>query len=68
MSICKPTPKSQPPRWIRAIRPAVKPAKSAASHPAVEPGSAGGGTRLSFTSCSAAVTSPLPEYSKVSVS
>jgi len=68
MSICKPTPKSQPPRWISAMLPAVKPAKSAVWQPAVELGSGVGGTWLSFTSCSFAVTSPLPEYSKVSVS
>src|ERR1051326_5947287 len=30
------TPKLQPPRWISAIRPGTKPAKSALLHPAVE--------------------------------
>ena len=61
-------PKLHEPRWISAMFPAVKPLKSLASQPAVEPGVAGGGTWLSVTPCNGAVTSPLPEYSKVSVS
>ena len=56
--------KSQVPRWTSATLPAAKPAKSAASHPLVEPGWAGGGTWTS-TAVSAAVASPLPEYSMV---
>jgi hypothetical protein len=46
----------------RATLPAVKPAKSAASQPAVdEPGVGPGGNWLSATSWTGAVTSPLPE-------
>ena len=60
-------PKSHVPRWISAMLPAVKPAKSAAVQPAgVVPGSAGGGIVMPRTACTFAVTSPLPEYSNVS--
>jgi len=55
------TAKSHAPRWISAMLPGVNPSKSLASQPAVEPGSAGGGNRLSLTSCSGAVTSPVAE-------
>jgi hypothetical protein len=61
------TPNVQVPRWISAMLPAVKPAKSAASQPDVEPGWAGGGIWTS-TGCTGAVTSPLPEYWKLPVS
>ena len=51
--------KVQPPRLMSAMFPAGKPAKSAASQPGV--GSAGGAA----SAVTAAVTSPLPEYSKM---
>jgi hypothetical protein len=35
-AFCTFTPKLQPPRWISAIRPGTKPAKSVVLHPAVE--------------------------------
>src|SRR3954452_6157257 len=40
------TPKLQPPRWIRATWPAVKPLKSLAVHPLVELGAAVGGRMM----------------------
>src|SRR5258708_4893868 len=40
------TPKLHPPRWISAIRPAVKPLKSAALHPLVELGLGVGGSTM----------------------
>ena len=47
------------PRWIRAMLPGGKPAKSAASQPLVEPPVLG---LLTSTAQSPAVTSPLPKY------
>jgi hypothetical protein len=47
------------PRWISAIAPAGKPAKSAASQPLVF---ARGGTRLMSTATTGAVTSPKPLF------
>src|SRR5581483_592243 len=54
--------KVQVPRWISATLPAVKPAKSEASQPALEPGVGGGGNRLPAVSSTAPVTSSPPEY------
>ncbi len=56
------TAKSQVPRCISAMLPAVKPAKSAGSQPLVDVlgGLSPIGTTTS-TACSLAVTSPLPE-------
>ena len=45
--------------------PGVKPAKSSASHPLVELLGSGPGGRTRSTPWTAAVTSPLPEYSIV---
>ncbi len=46
----------QPPRWMSAMLPAVKPPKSAAAQPGPsEPA-------VAVTCCTGAVTSPLPEY------
>jgi hypothetical protein len=51
------------PRWISATRPGTKPTKSPTSQPAFdELGVGPGGNWLSFTSCTLAVTSLLPEY------
>ncbi len=47
----------QVPRWISAIRPATKPAKSVVSHPLVEVGTGVGG-RVRSTPWTWAVTSP----------
>jgi hypothetical protein len=60
----------QVPRWISAIWGAAGSAgvKSAASQPAVTPGVAGGGMRMSATGTRRPVTSPLPEYCIVRVS
>ena len=46
------------PRWMSAMFPAVKPAKSAASQPLVEARSP---ARLMSTAWTGAVTSPVPE-------
>ena len=54
--------KKQVPRWMSAMFPATKPAKSAASQPLVEVFSTGAGGRIRSTPWTAAVTSPLPEY------
>ena len=48
----------QVPRCIRAMRPATKPAKSAASHPLVD---VPVGVAVVSTAWTAAVTPPLPE-------
>jgi len=55
--------KGQVPRWSRATAPRGKPAKSAGSQPLVELSGPGGSRRS--TRWSGAVTSPLPENSKV---
>ena len=55
------TSKLQKPRWISAMLPAVKPAKSLASQPeSVVPSAPAGGNSTS-TAWTRAVTSPLPE-------
>ena len=54
------TAKSHEPRWMSAMLPAGKPAKSAASQPLVEARSP---ARLTSTAVTAAVTSPSPEKS-----
>ena len=57
-------PKVQVPRWISAMLPGTKPAKSAASHPLVLSDVGAGGFDIS-TGWTTAVTSPLPEYCSV---
>ena len=67
MALLALTTKSQVPRWISAMLPAGKPAKSVASHPLDELGSGVGG-RVRSTGVTGLVTSPLPEYSMTSMS
>src|SRR5512135_1090223 len=50
------------PRWIRAMLPAVKPAKSAELQPLLEVGVPDGGMMMPPAGCTVAVTSPLPLY------
>ena len=52
------TPKLQPPRWIRAIRPDTKPAKSPAVHPLVEVDVGVGGSTMPRAGWIAAVAAP----------
>src|SRR5947207_2958096 len=53
------TPKLQPPRWISAIRPDVKPVKSAGVHPLVELDVGVGGRMMPPAGWIAPVTEPL---------
>src|SRR5579872_1658075 len=53
------TPKLHPPRWIRAIRPAVNPVKSDDVHPLVELDVCVGGMMMPPAGCRAAVVVPV---------
>ena len=48
------------PRWISAMLPGTKPAKSSSSHPLVDVFGTGAGGRTRSTPWTGAVTSPLP--------
>jgi hypothetical protein len=61
------TEKLQLPRWMTAMLPGVKPAKSAASQPLVELLSVGPGGIWTSTNWAGAVTFPVPEKVKVAV-
>ena len=59
MALSALTEKKQPPRWISAMAPAGKPAKSSASPPLPSP------VAPLSTGAAGAVTSPDPEYWRV---